>query len=523
MRNFPVYRVAAILVVLAVLLFGYKWLFIGLPLRAGQIANAWQIELDVRFSAKGGPVNAAIYLPESAPGQVVHDVRLIATGYGTTFADEGVNHRAFFTIRNATGEQALHARLVIQRLHERQQSAIQGGRAVRPLLQNLASESASPSPPRLSEAERAAAQSMVESAKRRSADDVSLVALLIKTLTLKPPSETGRLLIGENRSARNIARIVTAALVLGGFDARIVHGVDVAKPGRISDIVTWIEVLIGSRWQGFSVQSGEAKLPPGYVAWWRGSDPLISVDGGQTPTRRISIQRLRQRELDQVLSQGRRADSPLIVYSLHSLPTSSQELYKVLMMVPAGVFILVILRNLIGIKGLGSFMPVLIALAFRETTLVWGLILFTSITVVGLVARLYLEQLKLLIAPRLAAILMIVLLLMAMISVVAHKLGFDRGLSVALFPIVILTMTIERVSTLWDERGPAAAIREAIQSLVIATLCYSVMSLPGLEHIFFTFPELVLALLAATLLIGRYSGYRLLELSRFRVLAGRKS
>jgi len=33
------------------------------------------------------------------------------------------------------------------------------------------------------------------------------------------------------------------------------------------------------------------------------------------------------------------------------------------------------------------------------------------------------------------------------------------------------------------------------------------------------FPELLLAVLAVTLLLGRYSGYRLTELYRFRVLA----
>jgi hypothetical protein len=35
----------------------------------------------------------------------------------------------------------------------------------------------------------------------------------------------------------------------------------------------------------------------------------------------------------------------------------------------------------------------------------------------------------------------------------------------------------------------------------------------------FVFPELLLVLLAATLLLGRYYGYRLLELPRFKVLA----
>jgi hypothetical protein len=40
-----------------------------------------------------------------------------------------------------------------------------------------------------------------------------------------------------------------------------------------------------------------------------------------------------------------------------------------------------------------------------------------------------------------------------------------------------------------------------------------------LEHLIFVFPELLLVLLAVTLVLGRYSGYRLTELFRFRALA----
>ena len=35
----------------------------------------------------------------------------------------------------------------------------------------------------------------------------------------------------------------------------------------------------------------------------------------------------------------------------------------------------------------------------------------------------------------------------------------------------------------------------------------------------FTFPELLLIVLAVTILLGRYTGYRLVELPRFKVLA----
>jgi hypothetical protein len=44
------------------------------------------------------------------------------------------------------------------------------------------------------------------------------------------------------------------------------------------------------------------------------------------------------------------------------------------------------------------------------------------------------------------------------------------------------------------------------------------VSIEYVEHIVFVFPDLLLVLLAATLLMGRYSGYRLLELGRFKKL-----
>jgi hypothetical protein len=179
----------------------------------------------------------------------------------------------------------------------------------------------------------------------------------------------------------------------------------------------------------------------------------------------------------------------------------------------------VILRNIIGISTFGTFMPVLIALAFRETQLLWGIVFFSSLVALGLCIRFYMDRLKLLLVPRLAAVLIVVVMLMALMSIFTNRLGIERGLSVALFPMVILTMTIERMSIVWEERGPYEAIKQGLGSLLAAALAYLVMHNREVQHLFFVFPELLLVLLAATLLLGRYSGYRLLELLRFKVLA----
>jgi hypothetical protein len=167
----------------------------------------------------------------------------------------------------------------------------------------------------------------------------------------------------------------------------------------------------------------------------------------------------------------------------------------------------------------GTFMPVLIALAFRETHILWGVSLFSLIVSVGLMIRFYLDELRLMIVPRLGVILTVVIMLMLAISVVSTQMDVQSGLSVALFPMVILTMVIERMCISWDERGAFEAIKAGVGSLIAAVLCYLVMNNPEVQYLLFAYPELLLILIAVILLFGQYRGYRLFELLRFKALA----
>ena len=131
-------------------------------------------------------------------------------------------------------------------------------------------------------------------------------------------------------------------------------------------------------------------------------------------------------------------------------------------MIPIGALVIMLLRNFIGVKTFGTFMPVLVALAFRETRLMWGSLLFAVIVSLGLLIRFYLEKLRLLLVPRLTCVLTVVVLLMAGISVLSQRLDLQPGLSIALFPMVIISMTIERMSIVWEERGASEAIQEGV-------------------------------------------------------------
>jgi hypothetical protein len=104
------------------------------------------------------------------------------------------------------------------------------------------------------------------------------------------------------------------------------------------------------------------------------------------------------------------------------------------------------------------------------------------------------------------------------LSMISARVGWEVGLSVGLFPMVILAMVIERMSIIWEERGPHDALLEGAGSALIAILAYLAMGLDLVQYLVIVYPELLLVILGATIMLGRYSGYRLSELVRFRDL-----
>jgi hypothetical protein len=360
---------------------------------------------------------------------------------------------------------------------------------------------------------------LVVEVQSHSADAATFTTELLRRLNDSSPDENIELFLSEGRSPGRRASVAATLLSGARIPARVAYGLELEDRQRYAVFTPWLEVHDGDRWIYFNPVSGEQGLPENFLIWWRGNKELIDVRGASNPEVQISVWGSFVEALEIAEQRADLQRSRLVEFSLLSLPIQTQAVFSILLLVPIGAFLMVLLRNVIGIKTFGTFMPVLIALAFRETRLLWGLLLFTLVVVAGLAVRFYLERLRLLMVPRLAAVLITVILILATISIMSHKLGLETGLSVALFPLVIMTMGIEHMSVVWEERGPAEAFQEGTGTLLIAAVAHLVMSLDIVEHMIFVFPELLFVVLAATLLLGRYSGYRLFELARFRAFA----
>jgi hypothetical protein len=146
----------------------------------------------------------------------------------------------------------------------------------------------------------------------------------------------------------------------------------------------WLRSFNGNDWLYFNPETGEQGLPTDRLLWWTGDENLITVDGGKKANVTFSLNNSEMNAIRLAKLTDENTDANFLEYSLYGLPLQTQQTFMIMVMIPIGVLVILILRNLIGLQTLGTFTPVLIALAFRETQLGFGIVLFTVITALGL-------------------------------------------------------------------------------------------------------------------------------------------
>jgi hypothetical protein len=503
LRQLHLVLLAAILTAVGALAIVYKAEVLGLPLAPDEQAEVWTVQARVHYQPRRQANSVRLRIPRQTPGFTVIEERFIAPGYALLTEEDEGGRIARWTIRRASGPQHLYYRATIVRGSGLD---LQDGRP------QLAEK------PALEEPFLTAANALLEEVRQGSADIASFARELVRRFNEQPPSQEVALLrqLAPDPLAR--ARLLAGLLAFRNIPARIVQGV-LLEPGAQRPIRPFLQVHNEQRWVTVDIDSAAEGWPENLLLWTVGHEPPFAVEHHP----RAALELTAERNLaDALLLAEQRLEAEnrrLFEFSLFALPLETQQVYRVLLMIPIGAFIMLLMRNVVGVSTFGTFMPILIAIAFRDTGLLAGLIMFTVLIGAGLLVRFYMERLKLLLVPRLTSVLIVVVILMAGFSVLSHKLGIEVGLSVALFPMVIMAMTIERMSIAWEERGPGHAIRQGMGSLAIAAVAYLVMTWPPLVHFVFVFPEVLLIVLALAMLIGRYSGYRLTELFRFRALA----
>lgn len=490
-----------LLVTVGVLVTAYQIFVLGIPVTEDETDDLWNIDAKVEFQASPRePVKVQMFVPPLNQDYVSLNESFISNNYGVSVNRADGNRKLTWSARRANGNQTLYYRLVLTKRYSGEPAKAKG-----PIFRDsIAVEGA----------EKIAAEALLAPIRQHSADVQTFISETIKRVN-NVNDDNVKLLLGGDASTANKAKVIDLLLSIAHVPMERVHTIRLVADAQQSPEL-WLRSFNGENWLYFNPESGEQGLPSDRVVWWTGDEPLVTIEGGKKPQVSFTLNNSEMNAIRLAKLTDENTDVDFLEYSLYGLPLQTQQTYQIMIMIPIGVLVILILRNLGGLQTLGTFTPVLIALAFRETQLGFGIVLFTIITALGLSLRSYLEHLKLQMLPRLSVVLTFVVVLIAVISLFSHKLGLERGLSVALFPMVILTMTIERLSITWEERGGAHAFKVAVGTLFAATLAHLLMTIPELTYFIFTFPAVLLIMVGFMLAMGRYRGYRLTELFRFK-------
>lgn len=319
-------------------------------------------------------------------------------------------------------------------------------------------------------------------------------------------------------SSKDKSNLLTILLRRQGIPARTVRGIDL-KEGEETRrrYYYWNEVYLDGDWYPVAATAGyfgyvSTRMVPLFASI--ALEKKIQNEGSRVE---IYAKRMLSDEFNahQYKKELAKKGTTFLSFSPYTLPLSIQPGLKLLLLFAVGCVVLTFCRNIIGVKTFGIFFPILLALFFKSTSLAFGLGCFLIIILFGFLERYLLKGLHLLAVPRLSIILTFLVMSLLGFAILNNQYHFSAH-NPTLLPIIITTMFIERFSIKMEEEGWKNTLISLMGTILISLLSFGLFSWKDLEIFVYTHPETLFAIIAILIVIGKYTGYRLFEVVRFR-------
>lgn len=325
--------------------------------------------------------------------------------------------------------------------------------------------------------------------------------------------------IAQNRASCNGKSRLFVALARNlGYAARIRGGIILENTDKRTSHV-WAEVWINGKWIPFDTLNNHfGYLPANYLELYQGDKPLITHTSGIQFDYTYQINTVNHVPFLEMTSDELNNLPGFSLWSLVDkgvIPSGSLHL---LLLLPIGGLLVAFLRNIVGLKTFGVFLPVLISFSLLHTGFISGIAIFIGLILcIGLISYPF-DKLGLLYTPKLV----ISLTIMVSVIILATHFGIKNNIlwltKLTFFPIIILTIAAERFSRATLEDGYLKALDKLFQTLLATAIVYVVLSCSWLPSMLILMPEIAVLIIVLAAVLGRYIGIRWIEIFRFKPL-----
>lgn len=197
-------------------------------------------------------------------------------------------------------------------------------------------------------------------------------------------------------------------------------------------------------------------------------------------------------------------------------------------MLLVAITIVIVARQVIGIKGIGITAPVLIGFAFEAIGIQAGAIILLAAIALTFIIRSFMHNIRLLTLPKIALMLIFVTLgMLFLIPSLAKNAQGDLPAVTRLgeagpgaaFAFIILVLSMEQFTRLFMERGPQKTFLIALETLFVGSCVFVAIHSLWLKNFALSYPMITLAgAIGVNIVLGKWTGLRITEYIRFKDL-----
>jgi len=204
------------------------------------------------------------------------------------------------------------------------------------------------------------------------------------------------------------------------------------------------------------------------------------------------------------------SDFFLHVFSLADIPENMQNRVAYILFVPFGATLVVFFRLVLGIRLLGPFRSILIAVAFQITGVLFGLIFLVAVISIVVIIRPFVKAIRLPYFARVSVILSAVASVMIIALLSSAWWDIEWLSRVVYFPIVVLCLTGEGFARTLSREGVRSALWRGTMTALVAVLITLLSQINGFRNLFLYLPELLIVQIGCIVAIAEFFDLRLL-------------
>jgi len=186
-----------------------------------------------------------------------------------------------------------------------------------------------------------------------------------------------------------------------------------------------------------------------------------------------------------------------------------------ILLTPFLAFFVSFVRVVIGLPTLDMLVPIALAFALVAVGITVGLLVLTAILIASYFSKVSLSKVRIMFYPKRSLSMIFLALAVFAALTLGVVLEFEQILSVSIFPILVLMLLGDMIVSVQLHKSSAETFVITGTTIFIGLVGYVTATSSTIQNMVILYPEIILLVIPANIIVGRYFGLRVLEVFRF--------